>query len=242
VPAITGPKNPDDALRELRMLLAEPRNPFTDAIRNARREIDHRAVPGQPRIVLVASSLPGEGSEIIASNLAHHYALLGSRVLLIDGDLRRAALTRRLAPNPHAGLLDILARDFPFEAAILHDQTTGLNFMPAMRPNALEVANPEALASARMATIFTFMKRQFDTIVISAPPLLPVVDGRILADHADQIVFVMSWRRTPKQLARTALRALGLSQAKISGVMINQVGASLGARPKGNEARELHVA
>ena len=81
------------------------------------------------------------------------------------------------------------------------------------------------LASARMAAVFTFMKRQFDTIIVSAPPLLPVVDGRLLADHADQIVFVMAWKRTPKQLAKRALKTLGLSHQKVVGVVMNQVDA-----------------
>jgi capsular exopolysaccharide synthesis family protein len=224
VPLIQGPSGAaDDPLRSLRMILAEPRGTFTEAIRNARREIDVRSRPGHARMILVASSLPNEDAEVIASNLAHHYALLGSRVLLIDGDLRRAALTRRLAPNPPSGLLDVLTRGLDFERAILRDATTGLNFLPAMRENALDVANPELLASARMAAIFTFMKRQFDTIIISAPPLLPIVDGRLLADHADQVVFVMAWRRTPKQLVKKALRCLGISQSKIAGVIMNQV-------------------
>ncbi len=117
----------------------------------------------------------------------------------------------------------MLTRDLDFEKAILRDATTGLNFLPAMRENPLDVANPEMLASAKMAAVFTFMKRQFDTIIISAPPLLPVVDGRLLADHADQIVFVMAWRKTPKQLARRALKSLGFSQQKIVGVVMNQV-------------------
>lgn len=212
-----------DALRSLRMILAEPGSVFTEAIRNARREIDVRSRSGMPRLILVASSLPNEDSDIIASNLAHHYALLGARVLLIDGDLRRAALTRRLVPKAAAGLLDVLSRGMDYERAVLRDAATGLSFLPAMAENPLDAANPEMLASARMAAVFTFMKRQYDTIIVSAPPLLPVVDGRLLADHADQIVFVMAWRKTPKQLARRALKCIGFSQQKIAGVIMNQV-------------------
>ncbi len=67
------------------------------------------------------------------------------------------------------------------------------------------------------------LRRQFDTILIEAPPLLPVVDGRVLADYADHIAFVMTWRKTPKQLAKRALAALGHNQPKVAGVVINSV-------------------
>ncbi len=224
VPEINGPGQGSlDPLRPIRMLLAEPRSVFAETIRGIRREIDQRRQTTGSRVIFVASSLPGEGSDVIASNLAHHYALTGNRVLLVDGDLRRAPLTRRLAPARTSGLLDVLIHSRPVESAILHDSTTGLNFLPAMSPTPLEPAFPEMLASRQMAAIIASMKLQFDTIIIESPPLLPVVDGRILADYADQIVFVTTWRRTPKQLAKRALQCLGANHDKVAGVVINRV-------------------
>jgi Mrp family chromosome partitioning ATPase len=124
-------------------------------------------------------------------------------------------------PKAAKGLYDVLVRGIEFETAVLRDATTGLHLLPAMREAPLEAINPGLLASARMAAVFTFMKRQYDTIIVSAPPLLPVVDGRLLADHADRIVFVMSWTSTPKQLARRALKALGASRQRIAGVIMS---------------------
>jgi Mrp family chromosome partitioning ATPase len=74
-----------------------------------------------------------------------------------------------------------------------------------------------------MAAAIAGLRRQYDTIVIEAPPLAPVVDGRILADYADQIVLVMTWRRTPKQLAKRALKSLGLNYQKVAGAVVNEV-------------------
>lgn len=71
------------------------------------------------------------------------------------------------------------------------------------------------------------LREHFDAIIIDCPPLLPVVDARILADFADQIVFVMSWRKTPKELARKALRNLGANERKVMGVVLNQVDGRL---------------
>ncbi|MDX2307530.1 MAG: GNVR domain-containing protein [Hyphomicrobium sp.] len=212
-----------DPLRAIRLVLAEPRSLFAEVIRGVRREIDVRSRPGKARVILVASSLPGEGGELVSSNLAHHYALTGSRVLLVDGDLRRAPLTRRLAPQRFKGLLDILAQGDVVDQAILHDQATGLYFLPAMGPAPLDIHRPELLTSPQMVAAIERMRSVFDTIIIDAPPLLPVVDGRILADFADQIVFTMAWRRTPKQLAKRALSTLGLNHDKVAGVVVNSV-------------------
>jgi exopolysaccharide transport family protein len=212
-----------DALRSVRLVVADPGSGFADAIRSARRELDIKRASSGARIVLVASSLPGEGSGVVASNLAHHYGLTGNRVLLIDGDLRRANLTRQLAPQRAAGLLEALMTGQPAEHAILRDVTTGLHFLPATGPAPSLGSSPELLASPSMAETLKRLRGQFDTIIVEAAPLLPVIDGRMLADHADQIVLVMVWRRTPRQLAKKALRALGPNQRKVAGVIVNEV-------------------
>ncbi len=224
VPSLVGANTLSlDGVRAIRMILAEPRSLFADTIRTARREIDARRRHAGPRVILVAASLPNEGSETIASNLAHLYAMSGERVLLMDTDMRRANLTQRLTPQRQLGLMDVLLNGQPLHNAILSDTTTGLHFLPAMSPQPVELSSPEILSSPAMAAVFAALKREFDVIVVDTAPLLPVMDGRLIADHADQIVFLMTWRKTPKQFARRALRALGHNQAKIAGVMINQV-------------------
>ncbi len=223
VPALAAEGAAADPLRSIRLVLAEPRGIFAESVRGIRRELDMRHRSGGARVIMVASSLPGEGTDVIASNLAHHYAMTGQRVLLADGDLRRAPLTRKLAPQRALGLLDTLVRQQPVESAILHDTASGLYFLPAMSPTPLETARPEMLASRRMAETMQALKSQFDVIIFDAPPLLPVVDGRILADYADQIVFVTTWRHTPKQLAKRALASLGFNHDKVAGVVMNSV-------------------
>ncbi len=217
-----------DAMRFVRMMVAEPAGPFADAIRGVRREIDlTRPTPGYPRVIIIAGSLPGEGSSITASNLAHQYAMTGNRVLLIDGDMRHANLSRKLSARRHFGLSDVLMSNAAPEAAILRDVTTGLNFMPATGSVALTKPSTELLTSPLMAGTLNHLRGQFDTIIIDAPPLLPVIDGRILADYADQILFLTTWRNTPKQLAKRALKTLQVNQQKILGVVVNQVSQDL---------------
>lgn len=224
VPVIAASGPGIDPLRSIRLVLTEPRGIFAESVRGIRRELDMRHRTGGPRVIMIASSLPGEGTDVIASNLAHHYAMAGQRVLLADGDLRRAPLTRKLAPQRTTGLLDSLIHQTPIERAILHDTASGLFFLPAMSPTPLETARPDMIASRRMAETMAALKSQFDIIILDAPPLLPVVDGRVLADYADQIVFVTTWRNTPKQLAKRALHTLGFNHDKVAGVVMNSVG------------------
>lgn len=215
--------NGADPLRPVRQVLAEPRGAYAEAIRGLRREIDVLRPKTGSNIVLVTSTLPGEETETVASNLAHHYALTGNQVLLIDADMRRAPLTALLAPGNSGGLLEVLSRAAQLERAILRDTTTGLCFLPAIGSSPSEVSSPELLASQRMAALVTFLRQQFDTIIIEAPPILPVVDARIVADYADQIAFVMTWRKTPKKLAKRAIALLGHNQEKLAGVIVNRV-------------------
>lgn len=224
-----------DPLLTTRLMVAEPASAFAEAIRAMRREIDVRQAETGPRVVLIAGSLPGEGASVIASNLAHYYALTGERVLLIDADLRRSNLTRQLALQRSAGFAEALTGTIPPEQAILRDQLTNLHFLPATGGVPMPSGQPELLASPAMPRVLGRLKKQFDTIVIDAPPLLPVIDTRVIADYADQIVFVMAWRRTPKQLARKAMKLLSLNADRIAGVVVNQVAADVLADDSGVE-------
>ncbi len=224
VPLIAPPtgERPDPA-RKARLILSQPNGLFAESIRGLRREIDVRRPNSAPQIILVASSLPGENAEDVASNLAHHFALTRNRVLLVDGDLRMSPLSRRLTPHRPQGIAEMLSGGQSVENAILQDATTGLHFLPGASARRLSVSAPELLTSGPMTAFLSGLRRQYETIILQAPPLLPVIDGRILADHADQVVFVMTWRKTPKKLARRALKSLGHNQQKIAGAVVNKV-------------------
>lgn len=149
--------------------------------------------------------------------------MTGTRVLLADADWRRQPLTQQLAPQRLAGFADQLIAYQSVEAAVLRDGMTGLHFLPAAAQGTISGSIPELLASQVTADALFRLRAAFDVVVLSAPPLLPVSDARILADYADQIVFVMMWQATPKALAKKALMALGANQPKVAGVIMSEV-------------------
>jgi exopolysaccharide transport family protein len=225
VPALAGnPRQPVDALGAIRRILIEPSSSFAEAIRSVRLGIDARRRHDGAQLILLASALPNEGKTLIASNLAHHYALSGARTVLVDADLRKGELSRLLLPAPARGLADCMVDGAPVATAIVRDAVTGMNFLPAFGAAPVRVPPAELLSSSAFDTVISELKSRFDIIVVDCPPVMPVVDARIIAEFADAIVFVVRWQATSQQIARRALRLLAPNAERIAGVVVNGVG------------------
>lgn len=210
--------------RRARLIIAEPGCRYADAVRAACDALAARPSGDGGRVILTASALPGEGAELFASNIAHHLAVAGQKTLLIDCDFQNKVLTRELAPQSPAGLLDQLAAQAPVENVILRDSLTGVHFLAASGATPPSSSTPVALRSVAFAAAFQHLKARFQTIVVSAPPLLESDDGQALADLADQIVFLTAWHRTPRSLAKKAVALLESNQRKIAGAVLADIG------------------
>ena len=209
--------------RACRFVLAEPAGSYADAIRETCRELEKRRSGSPSRLTLVVSALAGEGAEYLASNIAHQYAIAGHAPLLVDADLHMASLTRQLAGQSSSGLLDRIADHKPVASAILRDCATGLHFLPACGPAPVPLPVRDILRSTEFADVVAALRRDFVTIVMSAPPLLTADDASILAELADDIVFVTAWQKTPKRLAKQALAKIAACQPKIVGAALTDI-------------------
>jgi len=221
LPAI--PAHDETSARACRFVLAEPSGAYAEAVRETCRELEKRRGGSPSRLTLVVSALPGEGAECLASNIAHQYAIAGHAPLLIDADLRMGALTRQLAGSSASGLLDQMANRKPAASAILRDCATGLHFLPACGPAPVPLPVRDILRSTAFADVIAALRRDFVTIVMSAPPLLTADDASILAELADDIVFVSAWQRTPKRFAKQALAKIAACQPKIVGAALTDI-------------------
>lgn len=213
----------DEALRTIRHILIEPRSQFAECIRAVRVAVERGRRDDGPQVVLVASALPGEGKSVIASNLALHYSLSGVKTVLVDCDLRLAGLTQQLLPGATSGVLEAIMRRLPLRDALVREHRTGLHFLPAMGAEGAAVSAAELIASPPMAAVLETLKREFDMVVLDCPPVMPVVDASLLADLADQVVFVMKWKSTGRALTRRAIGKLSANVHKLTGVVVNQV-------------------
>ena len=147
----------------------------------------------------------------------------GSRVVLVDGDLRRATLSGRLAPGSSTGLTDIIAGRETLEGAVWKDPSTDLLFLPA-GANATAVLHPnDLLGSQKMEALIDKLRDKFDYVVVDFPPLAAVADTRATTTFIDSYVYVIEWGVTKTDLVKQDLSRAREIYEMLLGVVLNKV-------------------
>jgi protein-tyrosine kinase len=173
----------------------------------------------QLRTLLVASSVPAEGKTFVTNNLAQAIVRQPDRrCLIIDADLRCSRLHVPLGAPPSPGLTDYLLGDADETTVIQHGHEGNLCFIPGGK----EVANPsELLLNGRLKTLLERVTPIFDWVILDSPPLLPVADASLLADHVDGVILVVRAASTPTGAAERACQEL--QGRNVIGVVLNAV-------------------
>jgi succinoglycan biosynthesis transport protein ExoP len=179
------------------------------------------------RTVAITSSLPKEGKTTTAICLAKSLAMEGKRVVLVDCDVRRPAVAATLGLTPEVGLLDVLADEAWLEQALIIDEATGLHILPAHRGAASQWS---LLRSPAMDRLLERLRGMFDYVILDLPPVLPVMDGRLLARKADAVALMILWRKTPEQAVRLALQMLRSMGVDVAGASLSKVDLKAQAR------------
>lgn len=209
----------------IRYAIDEPGTFFAEAIRSVRLALQ-RTMRIQPvKIVLVTSALDNEGKTTLAANLALSLATLGIKTLLIDGDLRNPQLTRAICPHADAGLLEVATGQTPPEQAILLDRSSGLSILPSPPVKNTDVIT-ELMFSERIVDLLDHLRQRYELIIIDSPPLVPLVDGRALAELADSIVLALAWDRTPQEVVSHTISLLAPVHNRILGTVLTCVDLS----------------
>jgi protein-tyrosine kinase len=178
----------------------------------------------QLRTLLIASSIPAEGKTFVTNNLAQAIVRQPDRrCLIIDADLRCSRLHVPLGAPPAPGLTDYLLGEADEVSVIQHGQEGNLCFIPGGK----EVANPsELLLNGRLKTLLERVAPIFDWVILDSPPLLPVADASLLADHVDGVILVVRAASTPTLMAERACQEL--QGRNVVGVVLNAVEQSQG--------------
>jgi succinoglycan biosynthesis transport protein ExoP len=180
--------------------------------------------PDQPvKAIQVTSSVPEEGKTTLAIALARVMAASGQKVVLIDGDLRRSSIGKKLNMlEKHKGLSDlVLAGDEPLAEFLLRDEKGNVDVIPA---GTAKYANAtDIFSSHRMEEIVAMLKSIYDLIIIDTPPVMAVADARIIGRIVDKTLFVVRWDKTPRKVARAAVEQLHRAEVDIAGVVLQQV-------------------
>lgn len=175
-----------------------------------KRAFGEASMPGRPNnLIMVTSSLPGEGKTYCAINLAMSIAMeLDHTVLLIDADVARPSVLRTLGLPAQRGLMDILIDDkLDLSDVMLRTNVDTLSILPAgtSTPRATEL-----LASSTMSNMVNEIANRYpDRVVIfDSPPLLLTSESRVLASHMGQIVMVVEAQATTQHAVKESLRQL----------------------------------
>lgn len=167
------------------------------------------ANPDRANLIMVTSSLPGEGKTFVAVNLAISLAMeLDTTVLLVDADVSRPAVLKRLGLPSAPGLLDLLTDpSVGISDVMLRTNIDKLTLLPAGAPQGRAT---ELLSSDAMNRLLDEMASRYHDriLVFDAPPLLPSTESRALATHMGQVVVVVEAERTPQKTVMQALAAL----------------------------------
>jgi protein-tyrosine kinase len=160
-------------------------------------------------LIMVTSSLPGEGKTFVSVNLAISLAMeLDKKVLLVDADVSRPSILSRLGLPPAPGLLDLLTDgSLAMSDVLLRTNIENLALLPAGRPHGRAT---ELLASDAMNRLLDEMAARYAdrVLVFDAPPLLPSTESRVLATHMGQVVLVVEAEQTQEKTVAQTLATI----------------------------------
>jgi capsular exopolysaccharide synthesis family protein len=203
-----------------RHYLDEPKSIFSEGIRTARTGILLSAIDCPNKVIVVTSSIPGEGKSTFAINLALAHAQT-KKVLLIDSDMRRPTISNILDIDPmKPGLSALVAGTADLQECVQTIPESSLDIISVgnIPPNPLEL-----IISHKFKEMMAELSQQYDIIILDSPPVHLVSDAVVLSTMATGVIFVVKADSTPYQVARRSIRTLISADATLFGVAINQL-------------------
>jgi len=195
--------------------------PATDSYRVLRTRLVRQMGSKGLRSVVVSSATPSEGKTLTTMNLGLACAkLLGQQVLLMDADLRNRGLSRLLGVTDFPGLFETLRDEIAIESAVIATNVPNLSIMTAGQGSE---RFPEAFAGERWKELMGSLSESFNTILVDAPPIIPLADSDLIAAGCDGILLVVRALKTNRELLRKAAKQIDAK--KILGVVFNDTKA-----------------
>jgi capsular exopolysaccharide synthesis family protein len=213
VPASAKSTSPPD------YIAAAPLSQFAEAFRDLRISLPIMQETDGGRVLALTSSVPDEGKTLAATCLATAVASMGERVVLVDCDLRRGAVSRLLGANAAPGLVEVLAGQAELKEA-LRPQPFGYDLLP------LSSASPTAenvLSTDNMTALLEQLRGRYDLVILDTAPVLLVADTRTLASRADSTIVLVRWRKTPIRAVAATADLLQAAGANVAGAVLSRV-------------------
>jgi capsular exopolysaccharide synthesis family protein len=210
--------NDTNSTEEL-ITLDEPRSSVSESYRGIRTRILFSIADTQPKSILMASATEQEGKTLTSANLAVIMAKTGSRVLLMDCDMRKPRLNKIFGSDRDKGVSNVLVNDCSFTDAVQETGIDNLNLIPCghIPPNPSEL-----LGSKAMKELLVSLYDKYDRIVIDSSPVTAVTDAVVLSKVVDGVVLVVQANKTDREVVRRSVEQLVAVKAQMLGVILNR--------------------
>jgi polysaccharide biosynthesis transport protein len=202
---------------------------LTEATRSLAINLRLMGADSPIRSLVVSSAMPGDGKSTVAVNLAQAAAAMGQRVLLVDADLRRPQLHRRLSLFNGQGLANLITNtEMPIEDII---QASGLEDKLSIVTSGQRPPDPSRLLSSEtMKRINQNFQAAFDLVIYDTPPLLGLSDASLLSNLCDGLILVVGLGQTDRGALKRSLETIKNGRSPLLGVVANAVKQAPGYR------------
>lgn len=220
-----GEPSPPSRDRDLHVHL-RPKSQAAECVRAVRTNLLLTS-PDRPfRRLLVTSAAPQEGKTTVAISVAIAMAQAGSRTLLVDTDMRRPRVHRSFGLGNDSGLTNVMAGVAKLSDVVRETEVPNLLVLPCgpLPPNPAELVH-----TASFRQLLQELDGRFDRVIFDSPPVAAVTDALILSGHTDGVLLVVKAGKTPREVARRTRRSLSDVNARIFGVVVNDLDLKSGA-------------
>lgn len=200
-------------------LITNPLSSFAESLRNLRAFLFFSGNTAPARLIALTSAVPKEGKSLTSLCLAQAMALSGSKVVVVDCDLRMRGLTK-LVGESTTGIVQVVEGSAGLDETLVVDPRTGLWILPAAGGQKIP---HDLFSSPACDALLRRLAERFDHVILDTPPILGVADARILAAKVDQVLYVVHWNKTPLRTAQSAVEILRACGADVAGALLSRV-------------------
>ena len=200
-----------------------PKSPISEAYRSLRTQIQYAKTDKPIRSILVSSPGPGEGKSTSVTNLAIAMAQMGSKIMLVDSDLRRPVLHNLFGLKREIGLTNYLIGKASLEEIVKPTEIENLYLITTgiLPPNPSEM-----LGSKRMRELLDKLVSQYEYVLLDSPPMIAVTDALVMAPWVDGVIMVLRSGKTDRDAAARAQELLENVNGHLIGTLLNDVSSS----------------